>query len=537
MAWTTPLNYYGGQVITAAILNQQLRDNQNYLDAGLPVPGMMVAHGLSGTAFPSGWTEDTTRRDRVSIGAGSSYAVGTTGGTATSGTSAAHSSHSITQFSAHSNHSVSQPLDHSNAGVYAQTGSDPSWHDVSDHAGMALNSHSAHTGMSLSAHSAHGSVSILPPYHARHILVVGTPSATWTEPITWVTGGTPSAAQLNSHIRDNFEYLGERRMPEGGVLYWGSSVATVPTRYQYANGVGGVPNLKDSFVIGAGGSLEAGATGGSATATIPPHDVHTYDSPNNHSSHVATQANTHTGTSAPADAGSGSSLKLFSSRSHSGFAVSAHSDHGIILGVVDPAPHTHSAISVLPPYHALVAMVHTTALLSYTQKTWATGDIVSASDFTEYVRNVLNELRKHEVPVGAILEWQNSLDSIPANYSICDGSSGTPDLRDKMVMAAGDNYAPGATGGASSVTPAAHSNHSLSANDHSAHSVTSTDEHNDGEMAGSPGILVSRVIHTHPDSTYSHNAHSGGAASAHNAHSSIPTLPPYKAYAYIKRIS
>ena len=57
------------------------------------------------------------------------------------------------------------------------------------------------------------------------------------------------------------------------------------------------------------------------------------------------------------------------------------------------------------------------------------------------------------VPSGAIIMWSGSIGSIPAGYYICDGNNGTPDLRDRFVVGAGNTYAVGNTGGfTSSVT-------------------------------------------------------------------------------------
>jgi hypothetical protein len=57
------------------------------------------------------------------------------------------------------------------------------------------------------------------------------------------------------------------------------------------------------------------------------------------------------------------------------------------------------------------------------------------------------------VPAGGIIMWSGSIGSIPSGYYICDGSNGTPDLRDRFVVGAGTSYAVGNTGGfTSSVT-------------------------------------------------------------------------------------
>jgi len=51
------------------------------------------------------------------------------------------------------------------------------------------------------------------------------------------------------------------------------------------------------------------------------------------------------------------------------------------------------------------------------------------------------------IPSGVIAIWSGSIGSIPAGWLLCDGSGGTPDLRDKFVPGAGTSYAVGATGG------------------------------------------------------------------------------------------
>jgi hypothetical protein len=51
------------------------------------------------------------------------------------------------------------------------------------------------------------------------------------------------------------------------------------------------------------------------------------------------------------------------------------------------------------------------------------------------------------VPSGAIMMWSGSIGSIPAGYVICNGSNGTPDLRDSFIVGAGNNFAVAGTGG------------------------------------------------------------------------------------------
>jgi len=48
---------------------------------------------------------------------------------------------------------------------------------------------------------------------------------------------------------------------------------------------------------------------------------------------------------------------------------------------------------------------------------------------------------------GMIMLWYGSPATIPSGWHLCDGTLGTPDLRDKFIVAAGSAYAPGAQGG------------------------------------------------------------------------------------------
>ena len=51
------------------------------------------------------------------------------------------------------------------------------------------------------------------------------------------------------------------------------------------------------------------------------------------------------------------------------------------------------------------------------------------------------------VPSGIISMWSGSVATIPATWALCDGTSGTPNLTDKFIVAAGATYTPGATPG------------------------------------------------------------------------------------------
>jgi microcystin-dependent protein len=56
------------------------------------------------------------------------------------------------------------------------------------------------------------------------------------------------------------------------------------------------------------------------------------------------------------------------------------------------------------------------------------------------------------IPTGMISLWYGSIGSVPSGWYLCDGSNGTPDLRDRFIIGAGTSYAVGATGGSSTHT-------------------------------------------------------------------------------------
>jgi microcystin-dependent protein len=89
----------------------------------------------------------------------------------------------------------------------------------------------------------------------------------------------------------------------------------------------------------------------------------------------------------------------------------------------------------------------------------------------------------YRVPAGGIIMWSGAVVAIPSGWVICDGANGTPDLRNRFLVGAGDTYAVGATGGAATVT--------LDATQIPAHSHTA-----DGDLTA-----ASAGAHTHTGTT------------------------------------
>lgn len=184
-------------------------------------------------------------------------------------------------------------------------------------------------------------------------------------------------------------------------------------------------------------------------------------------------------------------------------------------------------------------------------------------------------VQKTTIPVGGICLYYGLLANLPTNWQLCDGTNGTPDLRNKFIVGAGGSFAVGDTGGSTtvsllapqlpqhthpltvSVTPdsVGHS-HSGTANSSGAHTHNFPTAIAQGP-AGGPnrwnnapqafghapfpsGDNAWTHSHTMPGGSSSSGAHShtltysigsSGAGDPHN------NLPKYKAVYYVRRMA
>ncbi|MFC1767887.1 hypothetical protein ACFLZ2_05005 [Candidatus Margulisiibacteriota bacterium] len=56
------------------------------------------------------------------------------------------------------------------------------------------------------------------------------------------------------------------------------------------------------------------------------------------------------------------------------------------------------------------------------------------------------------VPSGVIVMWSGLIASIPSGWALCDGTNGTPNLRDRFIVGAGTSYAVNTQGGSNTHT-------------------------------------------------------------------------------------
>ena len=64
---------------------------------------------------------------------------------------------------------------------------------------------------------------------------------------------------------------GGTNIPSGCIIIWSGAVGSVPSGFYLCNGQNGTPDLRNSFVLGAGNTYSVGQTGGSTDATLVSH--------------------------------------------------------------------------------------------------------------------------------------------------------------------------------------------------------------------------------------------------------------------------
>ena len=133
---------------------------------------------------------------------------------------------------------------------------------------------------------------------------------------------------------------------------------------------------------------------------------------------------------------------------------------------------------------------------------------------------------------GMIMLWSGSSASIPSGWLLCDGSSSTPDLRNRFVVGATSTYAVGATGGSADAIVVSHT--------HTATSTVTDPGHlhnvpNGQQVVGAGGDSGYRG----PGPTNTSTATTGITVATTNSTTGSSgtnaNLPPYYALCYIMK--
>jgi microcystin-dependent protein len=139
------------------------------------------------------------------------------------------------------------------------------------------------------------------------------------------------------------------------------------------------------------------------------------------------------------------------------------------------------------------------------------------------------------IPSGCILIWSGSVGSVPAGYYLCDGTNGTPDLRNSFVLGAGNAYTVGQTGGSTDAIVVSHTHTATSVVSDPGHLHTFTNYSSSSGVATTPIFANSNTTYTESTNT----AVTGITVATTNATTGTSgtnaNMPPYYALAYIMK--
>jgi hypothetical protein len=158
-----------------------------------------------------------------------------------------------------------------------------------------------------------------------------------------------------------------------------------------------------------------------------------------------------------------------------------------------------------------------------TAPTAASGTNTTQLATTEFVTSTL-------FPSGGIIIWSGSSASIPTGWLLCNGSSGTPDLRNRFVVGAGSTYAVSATGGSADAIVVSHTHTATSVVTDPGHNHTAAQQSGSAQSGGGPLTCVNSTTSTATTGITVATTNATAGVSGTNAN-----LPPYYALCYIMK--
>lgn len=137
------------------------------------------------------------------------------------------------------------------------------------------------------------------------------------------------------------------------------------------------------------------------------------------------------------------------------------------------------------------------------------------------------------VPTGVITMWSGAVSSVPDGWYLCNGSNGTPDLRNRFVYGASVDQDVKNIGGSANAVNVSHS-HSGSSNSAGSHyhNISS----NNGAAGGAGRVTNNTGSHLRYTATSSSGNHSHAITVNSSGENGVnKNLPPYMKLAYIMK--
>lgn len=140
--------------------------------------------------------------------------------------------------------------------------------------------------------------------------------------------------------------------------------------------------------------------------------------------------------------------------------------------------------------------------------------VLASAPYAYRARHATTADNTSDLPPGIIAMWSGAIADIPDGWVLCDGTNGSPDLRDRFVVGAGDEYSVGATGG--------EKKHTLTVSEMPSH------QHSEGRPLGYGGSTDFKGGSSENPWGQAQTGATGGGQAHENR-------PPYYALTYIMR--
>jgi hypothetical protein len=134
-------------------------------------------------------------------------------------------------------------------------------------------------------------------------------------------------------------------IPAGVILMWSGSIASIPSGWTLCDGSNSTPDLRNKFIVSAGGTYIVGATGGTADAVVVSH-THTATST------VTDPTHNHASFYNGAYNGGGAGNAMGGGGNTPGYNTTSSST-GITVGTTVTSAGVSGTNQNLPPYYAL----------------------------------------------------------------------------------------------------------------------------------------------------------------------------------------
>jgi microcystin-dependent protein len=298
----------------------------------------------------------------------------------------------------------------------------------------------------------------------------------------------PAYARL-AFLRRNGAVPG-RSLPMGAILLWRDTLQAIPRGYQLCDGLEGTPDLTDRFVMGVFPGEDPGSTGGAASIALAEWDVPAHE-------HVyrTEEGGAH-------QHGLGDRSCTLETLNTGGLVVLhlvGDSDEG--WAQTDPDLYDHE----------------------HTGRAADAGASQAFDNRPGHVRMayVVQTASVRALPDRVIALWAGSLSEVPKGWRPCDGTAGTPDLRDLFVAGTLPGQDPGDLDGAHQRTLSVEQmpvhGHDLSESEWpgpSEHVHTLVDDHGVDVTVGTGGLIpgvrsygnpIGNGNETHEDGAHTHS--------------------------------